>query len=276
MGLGPPWGAPLPPEVLKIKCFLSASCRRSCTHAAAWPATPSVPDPSGDGLAPGPAGTHKTGGWLVPQWVCWRLGAWVGWRKGPAGTSSSSTSAKSCPGGGTSPGTSTGWGHPAGEQLGREGPGGHQAEHEQRRPRVSWAASGGAWPAGRGRGSATERPGAVQPGDETARGDLIHVHRYLQGGCREDRARLFPVVSRGHGPTLEHRRVPLNIRKRFSLGGCPSPGTGCPGRWWSLHPWRCSPPSGHGPGPPAEGGLHQTEPRGASSLSSLLLSLPQH
>ena len=147
----------------------------------------------------------------------------MGWRKGPAGTSSSSTSAKSCPGGGTSPGTGTGWGHPAGEQLGREGPGGHQAEHEQRLPRVSWAASGGAWPAGRGRGSATERPGAVQPGDETARGDLIHVHRYLQGGCREDRARLFPVVSRGHGPTLEHRRVPLNIRKPLFPGRVPQP-----------------------------------------------------
>lgn len=177
----------------------------------------------------------------------------MGGRKGPAGTSSSSTSAKSCPGGGTRPGTSTGWGHPAGERLGREGPGGHQAEHEQRWPRVSWAASGGAWPAGRGRGSSTERPGAVQPGDETARGDLIHVHRYLQGGCREDGARLFPVVSRGHGPTPEDRRVPLNIRKHFSLGGCPSPGTGCPGRWWGLHPWRCSQPSGHGPGPPARG-----------------------
>ena len=33
--------------------------------------------------------------------------------------------------------------------------------------------------------------GNVQPGEEKAQGDLISVYKYLQGGCKEDRARLF-------------------------------------------------------------------------------------
>ena len=45
------------------------------------------------------------------------------------------------------------------------------------------------------------------------------MYKHLQGGCRGDGARLFPVVpsarTRGHGHTLTHRRVPLDIRKHF-------------------------------------------------------------
>ncbi|KAK4827790.1 hypothetical protein QYF61_021743 [Mycteria americana] len=48
-----------------------------------------------------------------------------------------------------------------------------------------------------------------------AQGDLISVYKYLKGGCKEDRARLFPVVTRGNGHTLKHRRFPLNIGKHF-------------------------------------------------------------
>ena len=51
------------------------------------------------------------------------------------------------------------------------------------------------------------------------RGDIIHVCKYLEGGCKEDGARLFPVVpsdrTRGHGHKLKHSRFHLNIRKHF-------------------------------------------------------------
>jgi len=49
--------------------------------------------------------------------------------------------------------------------------------------------------------------------------DLINVHKYLKGGCKEDRTRLFSVVpcawTRDNGHKLKHRRFPLSIRKYF-------------------------------------------------------------
>lgn len=66
-----------------------------------------------------------------------------------------------------------------------------------------------------------ERAGAAQPGEETARGDLIRLHPEPQGGCQGDGAGLCPVLPstrpRGHGHTREHGRVLLNTRKPFSL-----------------------------------------------------------
>ena len=64
-----------------------------------------------------------------------------------------------------------------------------------------------------------ERAGTVQPGEEKAQGDLIHVYKYRMGGNEEDGARLFPVMpsarTRGSEHKLKHRRFSLNIRKRF-------------------------------------------------------------
>jgi len=68
-------------------------------------------------------------------------------------------------------------------------------------------------------GGKAERAGTVQPGEEKAQGDLSNVYKYLQGGCREDDARLFSVVprdrTRGNGHTLRHSRFPLNVRILF-------------------------------------------------------------
>ena len=50
-------------------------------------------------------------------------------------------------------------------------------------------------------------------------GDLRNAYKYLQGGCQEDGARLFPVVpsdrTRGNGHKLKPGKFQLNPRKNF-------------------------------------------------------------
>ena len=50
-------------------------------------------------------------------------------------------------------------------------------------------------------------------------GDLINIHKYLKGKCKEDGARLFSVVPgnrrRGSGHKLKPGSFHLNIKKHF-------------------------------------------------------------
>lgn len=50
-----------------------------------------------------------------------------------------------------------------------------------------------------------------------------NVHKYLEGGCKGDGARLFSMVpsnrTRGNGQKLEHKGFPVNTRKHFFTEG---------------------------------------------------------
>ena len=71
----------------------------------------------------------------------------------------------------------------------------------------------------------------VQPGEEKAQKDLVNVYKYLTGGCKEDRTRLFQACDkiRVNGHTLKHKRFPLNISKQIFTVRMPE--------HWHRVPW---------------------------------------
>ena len=92
--------------------------------------------------------------------------------------------------------------------------------------------------------------GARAPGTVNASSHLTHARsRYGQGLLHKSYEErlwglgLFSLEKRrlrGSGLKLRQGRSRLDIRKISSLKEWSGIGTGCPGRWWSPRPWRCS------------------------------------
>jgi len=76
------------------------------------------------------------------------------------------------------------------------------------------------------------------------RGDIIACYNCLKGGCSEAGVGLFSQLTsnrtRAHGLKLHQGGLDWMLGKISLLKEWSGIGTGCPGRWWSRHPWRCS------------------------------------
>ncbi|GAB0181609.1 hypothetical protein GRJ2_000626200 [Grus japonensis] len=76
------------------------------------------------------------------------------------------------------------------------------------------------------------------------RGDLIALYNYLKGGCSQVGVGLFSQVTndrkRANGLKLHQKGLDWILGKISLLKEWSGSGTGCPERWWSHYPWRCS------------------------------------
>ena len=74
--------------------------------------------------------------------------------------------------------------------------------------------------------------------------DLITLYNYLKGSCGKVGFDLFSHISsnrtRGKGLKLHLGMFRLDIRKKLFSERVVGAGMGCPGRWRSHYPWRCS------------------------------------
>jgi len=72
----------------------------------------------------------------------------------------------------------------------------------------------------------------------------ITLHSYLKGGCGEVGVGLFFRITAIGCEGMASSCIKGGLD--WMLGNISSPkewsgtGMGCPGRWWSHHPWRCS------------------------------------
>jgi len=70
------------------------------------------------------------------------------------------------------------------------------------------------------------------------------LQQYLRGGCSEVGVGLLSQVTSdrtsGNGLKPGQGRFRLDIGKNLFLKEWSGTGTGCPGKCWSHHPWRCS------------------------------------